>query len=76
MPKAPLNEIDRRIGTRIRQRRKDWDISMEQLGAALGVSWQQIQKYEKAENKVPASTLCAIAHQLQMPVLYFLKDVE
>ena len=71
MPRLPLNEIDRHIGMRIRKRRKDWRISQEALATALGVSFQQVQKYEDGTNKVAASLLFKIAHQLQMPISYF-----
>ncbi|MEM9422499.1 MAG: helix-turn-helix transcriptional regulator [Pseudomonadota bacterium] len=71
MPKAPPGEIDRIIGKRIRQRRKALGVTMAALGMAVGVEFQQIQKYETGQNHVTASRLHDIAHQLQMPVEWF-----
>jgi len=64
-------DIDRRIGQRLRQRRKDYDVSLETVGAAIGLSWQQIQKYENAQNKVPAATLFELARQWDVPLGWF-----
>lgn len=76
MPRIPCNEIDRHIAERLRQRRTDWGLSMRQVGEAVGITGQQIQKYETAANRVPASRLYTIAHQLQVPITYFLPDTQ
>ena len=55
---------DRQIGARIRTRRKEANVSQQALGDTIGVSFQQIQKYEKGVNRVSASTLMDIAQAL------------
>jgi transcriptional regulator with XRE-family HTH domain len=69
-PKEP-QPIDRHVGTRIRHKRMMLGISQEALGDALGVTFQQVQKYEKGMNRVGASRLQAIANFLEVPVSYF-----
>lgn len=71
MPRIPRNDLDRLIGQRIRVRRQALGISLEVLAARLGISYQQLQKYEHGQNKIAASTLAEIADQLQMPIGYF-----
>lgn len=65
------NEIDVYVGGRIRARRKDLGVSQEKLGDELGLTFQQIQKYERASNRVSASKLFAIAQTLDTSVLSF-----
>lgn len=69
-PRSP-GDVDRLIGERIRIARKMRDISQERLGKALGVTFQQVQKYEKGRNRVAASRLIEIAAFLELPVTYF-----
>jgi transcriptional regulator with XRE-family HTH domain len=69
-PKEP-QPIDRHVGARIRHKRMMLGISQEALGDALGVTFQQVQKYEKGMNRVGASRLQAIANFLEVPVSYF-----
>lgn len=59
------------IGHRIKQRREALNISQERLGEMIGVTYQQIQKYEKGINKVSAERLCIIADNLKVPVSFF-----
>jgi transcriptional regulator with XRE-family HTH domain len=68
--KAP-NPIDRHVGRRMRMRRKMLAMSQTQLGAALGLTFQQVQKYEKGTNRIGASRLQQISHVLQVPVEFF-----
>lgn len=63
---------DLAIGKRIRQRRLEQKISQSELGELLGVSFQQIQKYEKGTNRVGAARLVAIAKALECEVGFFL----
>jgi|SRR5579872_3384151 len=51
-------------------------LSQEQLGAALGVTFQQVQKYERGANRIGASRLFAIARVLDVPVAFFFDDVD
>jgi transcriptional regulator with XRE-family HTH domain len=68
--KAP-NPIDRHVGSRVRMRRMMLDMSQEKLGAALGLTFQQVQKYEKGTNRIGASRLQQISHILAVPVAFF-----
>lgn len=65
------NPIDRHVGSRVRMRRMMLGISQEKLGDALGVTFQQIQKYEKGTNRVSASRLQHTARILDVPVSFF-----
>ena len=71
MPRVPASSIDKIIGANIRRRRNELNISAGKLGSALGISYQQVLKYESAENKMAASLLYVVAHQLQMPMKDF-----
>ena len=62
MPKKNANPIDRHVGTRIRMQRMVRDLSQTELGNAVGVTFQQMQKYEKGANRVSASRLQQIAN--------------
>lgn len=69
--KKKPNPIDVHVGVRIRLRRNMLGMSQEKLGEALGITFQQIQKYEKGTNRVGASRLQAIAQILNAPVSFF-----
>ena len=69
-PKAP-NPVDKHVGTRVRMRRKMLDISQVKLGDALGLTFQQVQKYEKGTNRIGASRMQQIAQVLKVPVEFF-----
>jgi transcriptional regulator with XRE-family HTH domain len=68
--KAP-NAIDVEVGARIRLKRKLNGISQQSLAGKLGVTFQQVQKYEKGTNRVGASRLSQIATALDVPMSYF-----
>jgi transcriptional regulator with XRE-family HTH domain len=68
--KAP-NPIDKHVGSRVRMRRTMLGMSQEKLGDALGLTFQQVQKYEKGTNRIGASRLQQIALTLQVPVAFF-----
>jgi transcriptional regulator with XRE-family HTH domain len=61
--KAP-NPTDKHVGSRVRMRRIMLAMSQEKLGAALGLTFQQVQKYEKGANRIGASRLQQISHIL------------
>ncbi|OPB31096.1 helix-turn-helix domain-containing protein [Bartonella sp. AR 15-3] len=63
--------IDIYVGARIRLRRNILGLTQEKLGEKLGITFQQIQKYEKGTNRVGASRLQAIAEIMDVPVSYF-----
>lgn len=73
--KKKPNPIDIHVGSRIRLRRNMLGMSQERLGESLGITFQQIQKYEKGTNRVGASRLQAIASILGVPVAFFFEDV-
>ena len=66
-PKEP-NEIDRLVGSRVRQRRMQLGMSQEQLAEQLGLTVPQVQKYEKGVNRIGASRLHKIAGLLGLPI--------
>lgn len=71
MSNVPPNPIDKHVGNRIKMRRMMLSISQEKLARALGLSFQQLQKYEKGANRVGASRLQQIAQILQVPAGFF-----
>ena len=73
-PKKIPNPIDVHVGSRIRLRRNMISMSQEKLGEALGITFQQIQKYEKGTNRVGASRLQQISKVLGVPVSFFFED--
>ncbi|WP_026479189.1 helix-turn-helix domain-containing protein [Ahrensia sp. 13_GOM-1096m] len=68
------NPIDIHVGSRIRLRRTMIGMSQEKLGDSLGITFQQIQKYEKGSNRVGASRLQNLAGILNVPVSFFFED--
>ncbi|WP_308758189.1 helix-turn-helix domain-containing protein, partial [Bartonella raoultii] len=72
--KNPHNDIfvEKFIGKKIRFRRNMLKMSQKQLGQSLGVSFQQIQKYEKGSNRVSAGQLKKIADILNVPITFFM----
>jgi transcriptional regulator with XRE-family HTH domain len=65
------NPIDKYVGSRVRMRRLMLGMSQEKLGDKLGITFQQVQKYEKGTNRVSASRLQAMSDILQVPVPFF-----
>ena len=72
--KEKPNPIDIHVGSRIRLRRTMLGMSQEKLGESLGITFQQIQKYEKGTNRVGASRLQNISAILNVPVSFFFED--
>ena len=71
--KSP-SAVDRQVGVRVRMRRLTLDMSQQQLAAALGLTFQQVQKYEKGHNRIGAGRLHQIAQVLRVPVSFFFED--
>jgi transcriptional regulator with XRE-family HTH domain len=69
--KKTPNPTDKHVGSRVRLRRMMLEVSQTQLGDEVGVTFQQIQKYEKGVNRIGASRLQQIADALQTPVPFF-----
>jgi transcriptional regulator with XRE-family HTH domain len=65
------DDIDAYVGSRVRLRRMTVGVSQEQLGEALGLTFQQVQKYEKGQNRIGAGRLYRIAQILSTPVEFF-----
>ena len=71
MLKKSPNPTDKHVGSRVRMRRMMLGMSQEKLGDALGLTFQQVQKYEKGTNRIGASRLQQISNILQVPVSFF-----
>jgi transcriptional regulator with XRE-family HTH domain len=69
--KRIANPVDKHVGSRIRMRRLMLGMSQEKLGNGLGLTFQQVQKYEKGTNRIGASRLQHISQLLQVPVPFF-----
>jgi transcriptional regulator with XRE-family HTH domain len=70
------NPVDMHVGSRVRMRRMMLGISQEKLANALGLSFQQVQKYEKGANRIGASRLEHISRFLQVPVGFFFEGAS
>jgi len=70
-PTKEPQDVDRHVGSRVRMQRMLVGMSQEKLGEACGITFQQIQKYEKGMNRMGASRLHQIARFLQVPVEFF-----
>ncbi len=69
------NPVDVHVGQRVRQRRTLLGLSQEKLGEALGLTFQQVQKYERGANRIGASRLFDLANILDTDVNYFFEDM-
>src|ERR1700686_2055023 len=76
MAKKAPNPIDKHVGSRVRMRRLMLSMSQQKLGGALGLTFQQVQKYEKGINRIGASRLQHISHILQVPVSFFFEGAS
>ena len=75
MVKKNPNPIDIHVGNRVRMRRMLVGMSQEKLGEALGLTFQQVQKYEKGANRVSASRLYQMSTTLGVPIQFFFDDM-
>ncbi|MDE3117047.1 MAG: helix-turn-helix transcriptional regulator [Pseudomonadota bacterium] len=75
MPKKQANPIDAQVGNRVRLRRMLIGMSQEKLGELLGLTFQQVQKYEKGVNRIGAGRLFHVAQILGVPIDYFYEGV-
>lgn len=69
------NPIDVHVGSRVRLRRTLLGMSQEKLGQAIGLTFQQVQKYERGANRIGASRLFDLAGVLDVPVSYFFEEM-
>ncbi|HEX3862244.1 MAG TPA: helix-turn-helix transcriptional regulator [Stellaceae bacterium] len=70
------NPIDVQVGSRVRLRRNMLGLSQERLGEAIGLTFQQVQKYERGANRIGASRLHELSRVLDVPVAFFFDDVD
>ncbi|MEL6830092.1 MAG: helix-turn-helix transcriptional regulator [Pseudomonadota bacterium] len=68
--------VDRVVGQRLRWRRRELRLTQEQLGERLGLTFQQVQKYEKGVNRISAGRLFEMASQLSVPIGYFYEGAD
>jgi transcriptional regulator with XRE-family HTH domain len=73
--RAAPDALDRHIGVRLRARRREHGLSQQYLGERVGVSFQQIQKYERGANRISAATLYTLASALGAPLSYFFEGL-
>ncbi len=73
--RAP-NPVDRHVGLRIRMRRKELGMSQERLADGIGLTFQQVQKYERAANRVSASKLWEMSRALSTSIAYFYEGLD
>ncbi len=73
-PPSHMHPVDQLVGARVRARRKVLGMSQTQLGIEVGVTFQQIQKYERGRNRVSASMLYDIADAMAVDIPYFFGD--
>lgn len=75
-PARVAKQVDEHVGERIRHLRTTLGLTQEQLASALGISYQQIQKYETGANRVSAGRLYEIAMELDVEPSFFFADVD
>lgn len=75
-PAGVIHPVDRHVGRRVAEKRIMLGHNQSDLGKALGVSFQQIQKYEKGTNRISASKLWAIAEFLNVDIRHFFEGLE
>jgi len=75
VPKKQANPIDAQVGNRVRLRRMLIGMSQEKLGELLGLTFQQVQKYEKGVNRIGAGRLFQVSRILGVPIDYFYEGV-
>lgn len=69
-------DINIHIGRKLRERRKKAGLTLEQVSTALHVTYQQVQKYESGQSKIPVNKLYEISLLLRLPIQYFFEDVD
>ena len=75
-PSGKPNPIDVHVGGRVRLRRTLLGMSQEKLGEAIGLTFQQVQKYERGANRIGASRLFDLSRVLDVPVSFFFDDMS
>ena len=75
MPRSPTN-IDKHVGARLRAARLESGKSQTEVADAIGITFQQVQKYEKGSNRISAGTLHELSRLFEMPVQFFFNGVD
>src|ERR1700759_50305 len=75
-PAGKPNPVDVHVGSRVRLRRTLRGMSQEKLGEAIGLTFQQVQKYERGANRIGASRLHDLSRVLDVPVSFFFDDMD
>lgn len=76
LPSGKPNPVDVHVGGRVRLRRTLLGLSQEKLGEAIGLTFQQVQKYERGANRIGASRLYDLSRVLEVPVSFFFEDMD
>jgi transcriptional regulator with XRE-family HTH domain len=76
LPSRQVEAWDVEVGRRIRARRLECWLTQQELARGLGVSFQQVQKYEKGTNRISAGRLLAVCNFLQVPITFFYDSAE
>jgi transcriptional regulator with XRE-family HTH domain len=76
LTRAKVNKTDRSVGERLRARRRELDLSQTDVARHVGLTSQQILKYEKGIDRIAAGRLLDIARVLRVPIRYFFQDME
>ena len=75
MPKRKTTPIDKKVGKQLKKARTYRGLSQEELADEVGLTFQQIQKYEKGSNRVAISRLYELANTLELPITYFVETL-
>ena len=76
MPSGKPNPVDVHVGGRVRLRRTLLGMSQEKLGEAIGLTFQQVQKYERGANRIGASRLWDLSRVLDCPISFFFEEMD
>lgn len=74
--KGVADDVDKHVGFRLRAKRTVMGITQEKLASMLGITFQQVQKYEKGTNRISASRLHQLSQILEVPVNYFYQNMD
>ncbi len=71
-----ISEVDKKIGAQLKNIRIREGLTQKQLSKVMGVTFQQIQKYEKGQNRITASKLYVVSKSLNLPIIDFFSDLK
>jgi len=73
MTRKSVSEFDRKLGRRLREARLLKGLTQQQIGEMVGVSWQQVQKYESGDNRISAERLYTLSRELELSLAFFIE---